>query len=300
MPHLLSVGDLDRTTVASLLGAARELAKGERRASLVGSLVALLFFEDSVRTRIGFEAAVARCGGRTFALAATKYGSSQLSPESLADTLRSVGGWCDALCIRDADASSARLAAAVTDVPVINCGNGSEEHPTQAMVDLFAIETLLGGVDGLSIAIVGDLDGMRSAHSLILALSLFRGVRVRCVAPPGLGIPARYSQPFIAAGNSMTETSSPRYDDVDVVYVAGIPTTTGRGVLPQETRDVYRVDAAAVETLAPGSIILCPLPRMDEIAPEVDDSEHAAYFRQSALGLPMRTSLLEHVLRHPD
>jgi aspartate carbamoyltransferase len=257
--------------------------------------VALMFFEDSLRTRIGFEAAAARLGFATVAVSEAKQAAQMAVPETFVDTVRCVGAYCDGICLRHPDPGAPELAASLVSTPVLNCGNGTEEHPTQALIDLFAIHELRGAIDGLRVTIVGDLRHMRTAHSLLVALGQYEDVRVRCVSPAGLTMPDAYTEVFSRRGNSLETTDVPRLEDADIIYFAGLPRTPGNG-LTRADQARYRLDGAMVEQLDAGTRVLCPLPRVDEIAPEVDDAFHAAYFEQNALGLPMRMAILERAL----
>ncbi|MBE2318353.1 aspartate carbamoyltransferase [Solirubrobacter sp. CPCC 204708] len=285
MPGLLSAGELGRERLEALLAAAAGYRAGMGRRH-PDAVVALAFYADSLRTRVGFDVAAARLGARTTTVHAERQGPAMWAPERLEDAVRSIGPWCDALCLRHPEASASRRAAAVSAAPVINCGNGDDEHPTQAVVDLFALQTLTGRLDGLRVAVVGDLHAMRSAHSLVLALAAFEDVFVRAIAPAGLELPAAY------AGEVRLEaTTELRVDDVDVIYVAGLPAETRTGVLSREQQARYRITPEVAH-----ATVLCPLPRVDEIDPAVDALPQAAYFEQSALGLYARMAVLDAVL----
>ncbi len=286
MPGLLSARELSRERLEGVLAAAARYREGEGRRH-PDALVALAFFEDSLRTRVGFDAAAARLGARTTTVHAERQGPAMWAPERLEDAVRSIAPWCDVLCLRHPEASAPERAAAISPVPLINCGNGADEHPTQAVVDLFAIQTLLGRIDGVRVAIVGDLHAMRVAHSFALALGAFEGVFVRAIAPAGLELPAAYASRLPA----FETTTELRVDDVDVVYVAGLPAKTRAGILTQEQQAKLRITAEVAH-----ATILCPLPRVDEIDPAVDALAQAAYFEQSALGLYARMAVLDAAL----
>jgi aspartate carbamoyltransferase catalytic subunit len=295
--HLLGVADLDRDQVLSLLESAAREDAGVG-APLQPATAGLIFLEESTRTRAGFEVAAARLGGQAVVVTAVKHTQAMSAGESWADTVRSIGHYFDVLCIRHPDPAAPRRASELVDVPVVNCGNGADEHPTQALIDLLAIVDHLGrGPDGVRVAMVGDLRNMRAAHSLILALALFDGVRVVAVSPPELGFPPPYADRFEAAGHQLSYADSlDTAMEVDVVYMAGFAPTTPIGVWHDAARDPFRLTLARAQRLPSAAAVLCPLPRIDEIEAEVDDLPQARYFRQSRLGLAMRTAILRHVL----
>jgi aspartate carbamoyltransferase catalytic subunit len=295
MSGLLKVTDLQRSSIDGLLAAARGHLDGGRSEALAGAIVALVFAEDSVRTRVGFDVAAARLGARTTTAFGPKHTSRMSSQESLEDLTRCLEPGCDVICLRHHDRTAPQRAAAAVATPIVNCGNGDDEHPTQALVDIFAIDALRGEVDGVSIAIVGDLRHMRAAHSLLAGLSRFEGVRARCVSPPELAMPEPYATQFSAAGNELEQTTQMDVGNVEIVYMTGLPADTPHGHLSKEIRARYRLDRRGLEDLAPGARVLCPLPRVDEIDPDVDTTPFAAYFQQNALGLAMRMAILEHV-----
>ena len=300
--NLLSMEDLPRAEILELVQAATAL-KVPTSSLAQGRTAGLFFFEASTRTRVGFEAAMLRLGGSAVAVTATKSGPTMSAPETWTDTVRSVGRYFDVLCVRSAEPAAPSLAAALLpDVPVINCGNGHDEHPTQAMIDILAISEIVGGPpDGLHVALVGDLLGMRAAHSLLLALARFRDVLVTAISPPGLSCPERYSGPFRAAGNRyVTSEALTGLAGVNIVYVAGFPPRTEVGDWSEAARAPYRVTADFAATLPASAAILCPLPRVDEIEPAVDDLPQARYFLQSELGLPMRMAVLQRSLVGKD
>lgn len=295
MRGLLSVDQLDRARIGGLLEAAGRIAAGERATARPEAVIASMFFEDSLRTRIGFEVAAARLGASVTQVSGLKRTVAMGAPEDLRDASLCVGDYCDLILLRHPEVAAPRIAAAATSTTIVNCGNGDDEHPTQALIDLLAIEQLAGGIERCRVAVVGDLCGMRTAHSLLLGLAQYDGVEVRAIAPPGRGMPDRYAGAFRASGNSLTETDAMDLSGVDVVYVAGLPSTPENGVTHQD-QAVYRIDAGAIEQLDAETKILCPLPRVDEISREVDATRHARYFEQHALGMGMRIAILDWLL----
>lgn len=295
MPDLLSARGLTRTRIESLLQTAGEILGGEP-CQHPDAIVGFAFFEDSLRTRIGFETATARLGARTTTVLAPRRSPAMEASETLEDTIRCIGGWCDAICLRHPDRDAPTRAASVSAAPIVNCGNGDDEHPTQALIDVLALHRLRGRVDGTSIAIVGDLAGMRCVHSLALALACFDDIAVRCISPTGLGLPATYADAMTAAGHALETSAVLDIEDVDIVYMAGLPPQTKVGALGAHERANYRMTAEVASRLSEDALILCPLPRVDEIDRNVDELPQAAYFQQSDLGLAMRMAILDEVL----
>ena len=236
---------------------------------LKGQLMAALFYEPSTRTRLSFEAAMLRLGGRTMGTDNAREFSSAAKGETIEDTIRIVSGYTDVIVLRHYEEGAARRAAAVSSVPVINAGDGPGQHPTQALLDLYTIRDEVGHVDGISIAMVGDLANGRTVRSLTYLLSKFRDIRVCFVAPPQVDVVYQ------------TRIQKERFTD-EAAYLA--------------VKGVYRIDSQALALMRPKAIVMHPLPRVDEIAPEVDSDPRAAYFRQARNGLHVRMALLDRLL----
>lgn len=215
--------------------------------------------------------------------------------ETLEDTVRSVADYFDIACLRHNSEDALDRASNSTTIPLINCGNGSDEHPTQTLIDLAAARTEFGGLDGLRWAIIGDLKHMRTAHSLILGLAKFKVGSVRCIAPPGLEMPEKFARQFEAARFALEEAHDLELQDCDAIYVAGLPMTAKNGV-SRELQDDFRIDASALSQLETGSRVFCPLPRVDEISPDIDRATQSAFFRQSRLGLSIRMAVLDELV----
>jgi Aspartate carbamoyltransferase, catalytic chain len=283
------------------MATADDLASGEKPPRLEDAVIALAFFEPSLRTRVGFEVAALRLGAAPVTIAEPRYTPAMSRPESLRDEIRVLGEYCDAICVRHPDATALQGAAESVDAPLVNCGSGTSEHPTQALIDVFAIHRIRGTVDGLRIAIVGDLQHMRAAHSLLITLACFTDVAVRCISPPSLSMPAELVTHFSASSPGTIEESSVlNLDDIDIVYVAGLPPHAGSSSLGSDLRADFALTSERALHLDEHVRILCPLPRIDEIAPEVDELPGAAYFQQSALGLPMRMAILQYALNRAE
>jgi aspartate carbamoyltransferase catalytic subunit len=291
---LLSATQLDRARIDHLLAAASDAGrlKGKHRDAVVG----LAFYEPSLRTRLGFQVAAARLGASTATVTEEKQSKSMWAPERVEDAVRSIGSWFDVVCLRHADEGAFDRAVRTSSTPLINCGDGAREHPTQALVDLRAINAMFGRVDGLRIVIVGDLAAMRTAHSLALTLAQFENLTIKLSAPQGLGLTPATVEVLRRAGHAVEETTALELDEADVVYVAGLPAQTAIGTLSHEDQARYRITAERAARMPEGGRVLCPLPRVDEIDPAVDRLPQAGYFTQSALALEMRMAILDEAL----
>jgi aspartate carbamoyltransferase catalytic subunit len=293
---LITVADFRREEILFLLEAAARF-QNVAGPLLAGRVVATLFFEPSTRTRLSFESAVGRLGGRSIGFAEAGI-TSQTKGETLADTVRVIEGYSDLLLVRHPREGAARLAAEFASVPVVNCGDGAHQHPTQTLVDLYTLKRECGRVDGLHVVFAGDLRYGRAVHSLVKVLSLF-GARLTLVSPPFLRLPPdqreeleRLSVPF--AEKATLEES---VGDADVIYMTRVQQE--RFTDPHEfekAKHAYRLDMKVLEGAPPKVAILHPLPRVTEIAPEVDGHPHAAYFRQAHYGVAVRKALLALLL----
>ena len=257
-----------------------------------GKIMASLFYEPSTRTRLSFEAAMSRLGGRVLSTEHARAFSSEFTGEQLEDTIRTVSSYCDVIVLRPTEEGGARRAAGVSRVPVINAGDGSSgQHPTQALVDLYTILRARRTLDGLTIAIVGELDGGRTARSLAYLLSKFERVRIHFVSPPEVQM-----RPDILAHLDEHEVwydvrhdVAPIAGEVDVIYQTRIrpERVADRAALAR-----YTIDARLLRQMKPDAMILHPLPRTVEIDPAVDDDPRAQYFTQAANSLFVRMALL--------
>ena len=298
---VLTVADFSRKDIELVLKTAKKMvpfARGERpNRSLEGRILATLFFEPSTRTRLSFESAMKRLGGSVIGFSGSE-GTSVAKVETLADTIRMVESYGDAIVLRHPQEGAARLAAEFTDKPVINAGDGAGQHPTQTLLDLYTVWDERGGIDGAKIALVGDLKYGRTVHSLTDALCNF-DVELTFVAPAGLQMPKEVVDHVRSLGLplAMTEDLGKVVADLDVLYVTRIQRE--RFPDPQEYAKVagsYRVDASLLRGARKSLIVLHPLPRLDEIAPEVDATPHARYFEQAFNGVPVRMALLSLIL----
>lgn len=293
--HIISINDFSRDEIDFVLeksGALEKKLNSSKTSSLMKSkILANLFFEPSTRTRMSFEAAMKRLGGITIGFDHPGV-SSEAKGETIADTIRIVSGYADVIVIRHPVEGSARLASEYSDVPVINGGDGANQHPTQTLLDLYTIKKEFGSIDGLDICILGDLKYGRTVHSLTSALENY-GVRIRFISPQELRAPRQIVKNLSERGIEVKETTKLNLKDSDVVYVTRIQKE--RFPDPQEyerIKDAFILNLNSLEGMRDNAIIMHPLPRVSEISTEIDATGHARYFEQARNGIPVRMALL--------
>ncbi len=293
--HLISIDDLSKDDIIYILDKAEEFeefARGRKSNLLEGKMLANLFFEPSTRTRMSFEVAMKRLGGEVLNVTAQE-ASSIAKGETLADTVRVVSKYADAIVIRHPLEGSARLAAEFSEVPVINAGDGAGQHPTQTLLDLYTIRKE-SKLEGLKIALLGDLKYSRTVHSLIKALTLFNA-RIYLVSPESLRLPEEFLEGL--KGNVEEAELEDVIGEIDVLYVTRIQKE--RFPDEEEYRKVagsYRITPEVLRDAKDDLIIMHPLPRVDEIDPAVDRTKHAKYFDQVFYGVPVRMAILTEVM----
>jgi aspartate carbamoyltransferase catalytic subunit len=267
---------------------------GGRLLNMAGKVLATLFYEPSTRTRLSFETAMLRMGGQVLSVAEARTSSSAAKGETLFDTGKMIEGYADLAVIRHPVVGSAKELADGASIPILNGGDGAGQHPTQALLDLYTIRKEKGNVEGLTIALVGDLKNGRTVHSLSGLLASF-GVRYYFVAPEALRMPAEISEGLRARGLEVVETEdlAEAAATSDVMYMTRIQKERFADPAEYERlKGAYLLDRTLVERAKPQVSIMHPLPRVDEIATDVDAYEGAAYFRQAANGVPVRMALL--------
>lgn len=291
---LLSVKELAKQDILNIFNRADRLRKDSKSALVNTKKVnGLLFFEPSTRTRIGFEVAAWKLGIKSVIMGETKHTSAMSEAESMPDTIRTLNPYVDFYCVRHPSENIFEQILPYTKHPVINCGNGYDGHPTQALIDAYAIWNRFGHLDGLTITMIGALRYSRAAHSLLLLLSKFSGVTVNGIAPAKLAMPPEYSASHIRNGNIYMESTVPDWGREQVVYSAGFAPKNPSGTFSLAVRRKYQIAGTTVEQLATNCIILNPLPRIDEIARAVDSLPNAYYFKQNKLGLYVRMAIIE-------
>ncbi len=301
--HVIEAQQFDLPTLQQLFETAGEMEQvvaGGGTTIHHSHIMASLFYEPSTRTRFSFETAMHRLGGRVISTENAREFSSVAKGETLEDTIRMLNGYADVIVIRHYEVGSAKRAAAVSRVPIINAGDGMGQHPTQALLDLYTIRKEIGSIDGLSIAMVGDLAQGRTVRSLTYLLSKFRGVRLFYVAPHLLRMKPDILEHLKEHHVEYVEETSLEkvLPEVDVVYQTRIQKERfGDRIADYEKcRGVYIIDQNTLRLMKPKSIVMHPLPRLDEIAMTVDSDPRAAYFRQAQNGLYVRMALLNMVL----
>lgn len=295
---VISIKDFSKDEINHVFKTAKtmELLVGKGSQMLRGKILATLFFEPSTRTRLSFESAMQRLGGSTLGFAEAEISSAKKG-ENLADTIRTVENYADVIAMRHPLEGAARLAAEFSRVPILNGGSGAEEHPTQALLDMYTMIKEKGKIDGLKIALVGDLRYGRTVHSLAYALSLYN-IELYLVSPETLRMRREVLQ-TIKERISVTEKTNVEriIPIVDVLYVTRIQKE--RFPDPAEyakVKGAYRIDLQALGDAKKSLTILHPLPRVDEIAPEVDNTPYARYFQQVRNGIVVRMALLALIL----
>jgi aspartate carbamoyltransferase catalytic subunit len=293
--HLIDIGDHESAEIAAILDEAEALRRGKAPPQLSGHVMGLCFEHPSCRTQFGFKTAMGRLGGTAVELPPPYRQPAMSGHESWADLVRSVGAYAHVLVVRAAAMATLEEIARHAPVPVVNAGAGQQTHPTQSLIDLFAIRRRFGGVDGLRIGLMGELATSRSALSLLRLLARYRPAEMRLIHPGP-------SAPLDRIAATATDPSvwrdrgpDPDLSGLDVVYMAGFP--AGAGELASDpVRRVLRQRLALTpdkaERIAAGALILCPLPRIDEIAPELDTHPAMAMFQQSEDGLWVRMAVV--------
>ena len=274
----------------------KRVKDGEVIKNMEGQVVAALFFEPSTRTRLSFETAANRLGARVITVASAA-SSSAAKGESLADSIRTVDGYVDVIVMRHPMKGSAQIAADNAVHPFINAGDGSGQHPTQALLDIYTIRKEKGTLSGHTVTFVGDLKYGRTVHSLGYLMALY-GNKMIFVSPKALRMPEEITADLRSRGAEIEET-----DDLkkalsvsDIVYVTRIQRERFENPAEYEKlKDLYIINRALIDQAKKGITILHPLPRVDEISTDVDDYEGAAYFRQAHNGLYVRMALLSLV-----
>ena len=296
---LVSISDIDRDEILRLLDRAASFEANPNRRLLEGKVVATLFFEPSTRTRLSFETAVNRLGGRVigFSDAAT---SSSSKGETLKDTIKMVSNYVDLIIMRHYLAGAARYATEVTETPIINAGDGAHQHPSQTMLDLYSIRKTQGRLEDLTITLVGDLKYGRTVHSMIMAMKYFNPT-FRFVACDALQMPPEYKDFCRQNGIKFTEHTDFSADVInssDIIYMTRVQRERFADIGEYEqVKDLYNLNASMLAGAKPTMRILHPLPRVGEISQDVDDDPHAYYFEQARNGLFVRQALICRALQ---
>ncbi|MDP2424017.1 MAG: aspartate carbamoyltransferase [Bacteroidales bacterium] len=294
---LISISDFTREESLRILDLAEEFEKQPTQNILDGFVIATLFFEPSTRTRLSFESAVNRLGGKVIGFSDASSSSVQKG-ESLHDTIKTVSNYCDLIVMRHPREGSARYASQVASVPIINAGDGANQHPTQCLLDMYSIRKTQGRLDNLHIAFVGDLKYGRTVHSLVIAMSL-HNTTFHLVSPAELKLPSSVKM-HIKNKNLQYR----QYTDLneviplaDIIYMTRIQKERFSDPIEYErVKNAYILNNTMLCKAKPGMKVLHPLPRVNEISTDVDDSSSAYYFQQALNGVYVRQALVATIL----
>ena len=302
LKNIISIKDFEREDIEYILDEASKLEDvAKSRAiseELKGKMLGLMFFEPSTRTKLSFETSIKRLGGECIGFEST-VSSSVSKGESIADTAKMFEGYSDALVIRHEYEGVSKFISDIVDVPVINAGDGAGQHPTQTLLDLYTIRNEIGEIDNLKIALVGDLKFGRTVHSLSNALGLFENVTIYLVSPPELKMPQEILHDLDKTNVKYYEVENidDIINDVDVLYVTRIQKERFGDI-----EDYLKIKGAYVinKKMLEGKdlIVMHPLPRIDEIDGDVDDTKYNKYFTQAANAVPVRMAILKTLIEN--
>ena len=299
MPDLLSIYDLNKRDIELLLSDSKDMDKilraGRQSSILSGKIVANMFFEASTRTNFSFQAAAARLGATPLSFLPER--SSVQKGETFEDTIRIIDGYADAIVIRHPEAQSANKAADFAAHPVINAGDGGNQHPSQTLIDLYTIQKLKGRLKGLSVTMMGDLKYARTMRSLLHGLAMF-GAEITLVSPPTLrmdkGLVQAAKKEF---GASVTEAQKPSLTGCDILYVCRVQKE--RFASEEEAKKAqsgFRLTKELLSTAGSEMALLHPLPKIDELPPGFNSDPRAKYFEQAKNGIPVRMAVLKRCI----
>ncbi len=297
MKHIISINDFQREEIDYILDQSKkmeELPQKDKIELFKGKVMASLFFEPSTRTKDSFISACLKMGGNHVGFSDTS-STSLKKGETFADTIRMYEKYSDILVIRHSIEGAARYASEILSIPVINGGDGANQHPTQTLLDLYSIKKSKGSIDNNNILIAGDLKYGRTVHSLSLALSLFDNINLTFVSPPSLRMPDEITEMLRNRGVSFSiyDNLEEAVRDNDIIYMTRIQRERfPNGAEYERVKNSYLIDRELLERCPTDIRIMHPLPRVGEISTEVDHMPQALYFQQAANGIPVRQSLL--------
>lgn len=297
----VSIRDFSKQQISSVLARAKQMlpyATGEKKTgALSGKILGTLFYEPSTRTRLSFESAMLRLGGTVLGFS-SPMGTSIEKGENLSDTIRVTESYADILVIRHPLEGAARLAADMSSKPIVNAGDGAGQHPTQTILDLFTMLEAKKSLEGLNVVILGDLKFGRTVHSLSEALAMF-GANLTFVAPSSLELPREVVVQIESSGIKPSYASSldDAVRDADILYVTRIQKERFADAAEYaKVAGTYRIDARLLSKGKSTVSVMHPLPRISEIAPDVDSTPHSLYFRQAANGIPVRMAIISMLM----
>lgn len=298
MKHIIESQQFDQRFINTIFSIANNLEKIQKT-PLKGKIMASLFYEPSTRTRFSFESAMLRLGGSVITTENAKEFSSSVKGETLEDSIRVIHAYADVIVLRHYEEGSSKRAASVSEVPIINAGDGAGQHPTQALLDLYTIQKVIGKIDGITIAFVGDLKYGRTIRSLAYLLGKYKKIKIYFVSPKVLKVGDDikiYLHKHTVAFEETTDLES-IVEAVDVLYLTRIQKERFKnGKEYMKLKGYYQIDSALASKMKQKSIIMHPLPRNNEILPEVDNLTNAVYFKQAKYGLLVRMALLKYLL----
>lgn len=294
---LISIHDFTKEEILHILELAQEFEQNKSQTILHDKIIASLFFEPSTRTRLSFETAANRLGARVIGF--SDAGNTSVSKgETLNDTIRMVSNYVDLIVMRHPLEGSARYASEVSSVPVVNAGDGANQHPSQTLLDLYTIKQTQGRLENITINMVGDLKYGRTVHSLLQALSHFSPHFI-FTAPDELKMPLEYKEFLNKKGISYIETKEldENINNCDILYMTRVQQERFTDPMEYEkVKNIYNLHAAMLKDAKPNMKILHPLPRVNEISRDVDETEHACYFKQAENGMYVRMAIIAYLL----
>jgi aspartate carbamoyltransferase catalytic subunit len=295
---LISITDFAKGEYLRIMELAKEFEQEPNQDLLKGKVVATLFFEPSTRTRLSFETAINRLGGKIIGFADS--GSSSVKKgETLHDTIRMVSNYADLIVMRHPLEGAARYAAEVSSVPVINAGDGANQHPSQTLLDMYSILKTQGTLDNLNIFMVGDLKYGRTVHSLLMAISQFENPIFNFIAPDELLMPEEYKMHLREKGIRYFEHKefTDIISEADIIYMTRVQKERFSDPIEYEkVKNVYILRNAMLKKTKPNVRVLHPLPRVNEIHTDVDTNEKAYYFEQARNGVFTREAIITHLM----
>jgi len=300
LKHILSTQQfLNRKTLQDIFKIADGFEKADQKDKvpklLQNKILSCVFYEPSTRTRFSFESAMLKLGGQVISTESAGHFSSAIKGETLEDSIRIISGYSDAIVLRHPEADAAKRAAKVSSVPIVNAGDGTGEHPTQALLDFYTIQKEIGRIDDFKIGLVGDLLYGRTIHSLIYLISLATNVEVFLVSPKELRLPEKYKSFLKTRGIKFSESSNLEniLPKVDVLYMTRVQKERFSSQrLYERVKNSFVLNKKSLNKLNKHGVIMHPLPRVNEISKEVDSDNRAVYFRQARNGLYIRMALL--------
>ena len=297
MENLISMRDLSKKEILYFMEIAEMIEKGELKPDMQGKLAALLFFEPSTRTHFSFATAMKKIGGQTITMRGTS-GTSAKKGETFADTLQTIAQYAEIIIMRSPTEGSARYASEVVGVPIVNAGDGANQHPTQALLDLYSIIKTQGTLENLKIGVAGDLKFGRTVHSLVQAMSDFNP-EFKFISPSFLKMPEYIKDDLKEKDIAFEEFSemSGNIKDLDILYVTRIQKERFADIEDYEkVKGSYILDKSMLKGVNNNFKVMHPLPRVDEISTDVDDTEYAYYFQQAKNGVYMRQAIISILL----